>query len=324
MKIRNSLIALTLLSTTLNAGENIHRVRKGDTLSQIAHAKIYGPIYGQGGSLESILKLNPLVNDKNLIFSPQSILLPTLGRRGLLLGNKKRKKDVVVQSSAASKVANNDILNELATKDSKKLQLIFGLGFENQTINATNKISQRKSNLTANSPSARIGIAHKTKNGITNQLELELKNADFKNVNDRSVRTNGSSFATIDYRLGKEFNNGNGAHLGAGFSERIFLKNVTETTMDLEKIRVPIVGVGGNLILSESRNTLFGLRARANYLFASLENGVDAQSGYEIKGAVDIQRGRALFSPYMNYQEQDTTLATQNNLAIGLDFNFKI
>ena len=62
----------SVVHTTLAAS---YVIKRGDTLSGIAHRNFSGKVYGKNGSLAKILDLNPQIKNPNLIFVGQSIEL---------------------------------------------------------------------------------------------------------------------------------------------------------------------------------------------------------------------------------------------------------
>ncbi len=66
---------------TESAANNYCIVRKGASVSKIARDVCAGPLYEEAGCLSKFLALNPIVNDPNLIFPGQKLLVPPGDRR---------------------------------------------------------------------------------------------------------------------------------------------------------------------------------------------------------------------------------------------------
>jgi hypothetical protein len=55
---------------------SIYVAKKKDVLSEIARKTIKGPVWGKHGSLNTLIALNPKIENPNLIFPKQEILIP--------------------------------------------------------------------------------------------------------------------------------------------------------------------------------------------------------------------------------------------------------
>jgi len=59
---------LTMLLPHLCHADTFHVVQKGETLSELAHQYFGSSVYGSGGGLEKILKMNDQIKNPNRIF----------------------------------------------------------------------------------------------------------------------------------------------------------------------------------------------------------------------------------------------------------------
>lgn len=76
MKIKPLFLAIFTISVS-SAESSLYHVKKGDTLSEIVEKRTerLAPLYGEGGRLETVLKLNPNIQNPNLIEIGERILL---------------------------------------------------------------------------------------------------------------------------------------------------------------------------------------------------------------------------------------------------------
>lgn len=339
MKTKNvktlGILALTAAtSLTVMAYSPEYIVKKGDTLSAIALTKLKGgPLYGNEGRLTKLLLLNPTIKNPNLIEPGTEIKL----RASVAdLDAKLEKAKTIAAKTTETKVEDQAKLTQAAPerksfdylltdkKTAKKFVTKLGAGISFNTLdlvdNTTKDVDSISStaSLTATAEGKYL-INEKTSLTAKAQLTKMDLTASGNETATSASTTYLSGELGADYRAFGQLLTG----LRIGAAERAFVTQKTTNTFLINKALIPTIGPELRILLDENETTASSVHLGYRYLGSTTLNGLQIQSGQEIRTGFELIRDNFNFNPYVNWSRQNTALLDQDGLALGLNINYK-
>jgi len=298
----------------------IYRIRIGETLSHLA-SRIAQPgqhVYHgpDGGVLAAILRLNPRIKNADFVVVGQEVILPTAQR---------------VPSSVPPETSDPSVISEAPPAPTTESQNGF-LGLRSEYLSSRLRARQIDNQASATLVSeshlgAALTYGQRWSDQFTTEFSLGLRKLNIRALSSTSTTLSGRSSTLKDFgaaathRLSKNF------AVGAGmfFSERVYLKGVSSTSITLDPLVVPSVLASGHYDLYALRRFSAGLR-----LGVGLDLPANAsESAYKtrlnplIRSALFVRHDvtRRFFGEVglqSNWTRQNTTLVNQSQLDLGI------
>jgi hypothetical protein len=279
------ILALSGMGTAMAAR---YVVKNQETLSQIAHQSISGPVFGDNGSLHKLLALNPEIKNPDVIFPGQEIELPTHSTQTeVTVIPQTKTSGAIPELSSARKPAAEVIEDDLP----QHVQI--ALGYHFQTFNSTD---------VSNGSSAKLFTSHDLEfNGTWSQdwsdrfssfFQFGFQKLDFEPSNNASKSISNTEQAPAHFSLGADF------HLShkitfrtvASYGQELFTGSQNGSSISIDSVFVP--SFSEEIIFSayQRGRTSIGLEGGASYLLHSAASGYTVNSGYAVNGALFLNQ----------------------------------
>lgn len=138
-------------------------------------------------------------------------------------------------------------------------------------------------------------------------------------------KTENGSTTFLSFAIGGEYKTFEKLVMGlsAGILEQPFAVSKTGKILALEKKIIPNGRLSARFLLDENSENASSIQLGLGLLGPSSLNGLDIESGREVMAGFELIRDSFNFNPYINWSNQNTSLYEQDNLALGLDINYK-
>jgi len=292
-----------------------HVVKEGESLSVIAQALVSPPVYGEKGSLEKVLALNPWIKDPNHILPNQEIDF----------GDLVKEKDV---STAASNEIKENTRKPLSEGFQRGDGLVLSPYFSNTTLSVRDTASGSTSTLNS---AANFGIdayyLQQWDEDFSTFLHFKLGSISFEPpATSTRTLTNGSKVMS-GFGAGANYTCSSKLMVGflVDYEKALFARAVSTTEKTVDAVMIP--QVGGRVSYDFIKFSPFTLGASGS-LDLLLPGSTDS---YQIRlgaqtGAILYLKRNAISGEQMNYQvgigassrSQNTSITSQSQTDLTL------
>ena len=320
-----------ITGTTFASG---YVVKPRETLSEIAHKTIPGPVWGSQGSLKKILALNSEIKDSNFIY-PNDVLevseQSNLPRAENIPAtpDKNTASHVISENSDTLKQERNLASDVSTSTDPFKRHTYLSLApiFEFSRLDSTDRATGGKA---AFSSDLNLGVSFAYtqvwSESFQTDLSLAAKSVRFQTSDSGATLThNGLFLGALDLH----------AHMGESqhiqflgqlvVNQTPFLRSTSLTALTFDTVAVPHVGAGVALPLVNLDPLQLSFEFGADYLApGQTGSNYTINSGYEISPRLklmEFESGKTskgiTAELYFNYFKQDTSISTQTYKELG-------
>lgn len=275
MSLRNrssAIFACTTICLNASAGEAIHVVTKGETLSTILYHLKLKPIYGKDGTLKETLQLNPNVSKRKdyRIFPGEKIKLATTD---LADQSKISNNEIPLESAPNVEVSKlPKIVSEPTTlpqpihstvdrlpSDEFKQSFYWKLGpaLSWKALTSTDENVFRQSNIKAISQTCYGGAATygmRFEENLEIYSRISLEKVPFQN--DNSLNLTQRNFLSTSFSFGGVFQKKYAFELG--MDDQFFLTSSTSNSIEIKKITLPRVNFSYSQSLYQNKKATIG------------------------------------------------------------------
>ena len=331
------------MHTTLAAS---YVVKRGDTLSGIAHRNFSGKVYGKYGSLNKLLGLNPNLTDPDLIYPGQML---NLSKDELILGHTDAQKAKIEDSMEPKKSGpQNGALSSdeksrtfAQVEDNRQTASIAG-GDEYSSFQITAGLGQSRLDSTDSSTNAKSVLgstfspqidAKWTQNwasGLRTFLGAGIKKESFQTTSSTHTLS-GENPVLTNFELGAGLWNTPSFNLdlSLGLESFSFVRATSSTQLTFDRVSTPVFGAELSYKFLQSRVFSLSALAAAKYLMGSSQSSYDVKSGYGYDlGLILEHAGANRKTPFFgglifSSLNQNTSISTQNYKSAALVFGFR-
>lgn len=305
---------ILFLGTTslVHAAEDVYVIRKGETLSEIAAARIGRPIFTARGSLKRLLRWNPHIVNPHAVLTGQTIYLSERSARK--------------PASADTEALETPSSRENAVAGYPVSRLGLDLGFEYFAVNAEHP--QRHSDASVYSdmsPAAKF----------TWNLDWSEKwstRARFSYISDKvsngavSTVTNGNgSRVSAYFGVVRHWGESNRTELSAGSESRLFIRSTSATNVHID--RIPSLELKGKheIDLVTVNSAKLGVSLGAFFVNSAKGTGYSTKKGHGLDAGLFFQhtlRSNLELKAEAGYGQswQNSTLLNQTEQNVGFFF----
>jgi LysM repeat protein len=329
------LALMTATSLTVMAYYPDYIVKKGDTLSAIALAKLSGgALYGNEGRLAKLLLLNPSIKNPNLIEPGTEIKL----RASVAdLDAKIEKVKTIATKSIESNIEDQAKLTQAAPerksfdylltekKKAKNIMVKLGAGIAFNSLDLVDNITKDVDSISSSSSlTATAEGKYLINENSLMTVKVQLSKMKLRASGNETAISTSTTFLSgelgADYKVSSQFLAG----LRVGAVERAFVTQKRANTFLIDKSIIPTIGPELRLLLDENETTASSVLLGYRFLGSTTLNGLQIQNGQEIRTGFELMSDTFNFNPYVNWSRQNTALLDQDGLALGININFKL
>jgi len=306
-------VMLVLFSCASHAaGPLFYVVRTGDTLSAIAQNKIGYPIFAKDGSLDKLLKLNPAIQDPDLIFPGQRLLIQSSKMDSLAIAKPDSKTQL---GTVPRKLASTESLSEKPSSSvetskafdepakatlalvPKQMEiphhLLLDAAIGMTTLASTDEISATSATLYS-SQDLRIqaGWQQDWSDSFSTMFSVKFRSVDFqpptssaKSISNSKQLTTGISLDAKN-PLTSKFS----LNYGASYTQELFLRGLTSTLVSVDSVAIPKFSLGATYQIYEVGKTSVGLNGNFDYLLGATTDGYTVKTGMAYQGGFFLKR----------------------------------
>lgn len=320
-------------------------IKRGDTLSGIAHRNFSGKVYGKNGSLNKLLGLNPNLTDPDLIYPGQML---NLSKDEVILSHadasKVKIEDSMKQKSDPQNGAlspdeksrtfaqfqdNQQTASEANADEYSSFQITAGIG--QSRLDSTDSSTNAKSVLGSTfSPQVDAKWTQNWASGLRTFLGAGIKKESFQTTSSTHTLS-GENPVLTNFQIGAglwstpSFN----LDLSLGLESFSFVRATSSTQLTLDRVSTPVVGAEFSYKFLQSRVFSLSAVAAAKYLMGSSQSSYDVNSGYGYDlGLILEHAGENRKNPFFgglvfSSVNQNTSISTQNYKSAALVFGFR-
>lgn len=317
------LIFFTIVAFSTKAATYV--VKRGDTLSTIAHRKLGGQIYGPSGGLRRLLELNPEIKSQDFIV-PNQVLRISSETIQLSQNSKKAEpsREPTLQSEDVVKKVDEGFLRH------SLLELVPFLYYSRIDGEDVNDGSQASLLSKVN-----YGISARWKQVLSDDFRtFETVGFRFEEyIPDTSASTaviENSKSGLSNFGIGVEFDYSNRLALQSqlSFSQELYYKGIVSQNggITLQSIVVPKISMGANYSLWQGKPFHVDFENTLNLILPSQTQSYNTKLGYGVQSDLSITQDFKTFSVrsglYYRYQKQDSSILhiTRQDVGLGVGF----
>jgi hypothetical protein len=311
-----SLVTGTALAT-------VYVVKPDETLSEIAHSMIPGPVWGTRGSLAQVLKVNSNIKNPNLITIGQKIFLPentVLQAQTELKAQERTLAEVSTPESAASEG------KSAVPENSEHTNISLGFGLYQSKLSSTDLSSGGKSILgSAFSPELSVQWNQYWQSGLKTYI---LGSVRFENYSTTSQTQTVPEHqptevnAEIGARVLKLSDRGE-LGLSLSYAGEPFVRASSITTLALDAVSIPKANISLNYDFYRSVTLKLSAISEVSYLGPASTASYEVKSGvaYALGVRLTEERSHPIFAE-LKYSEafQNTSITNETYSSLGLNF----
>jgi len=316
-------------------------VKKGASTSRIARDVCSGPLYDEEeGCLAKFLAMNPVVEDPDLIFPGQKLIIPqarsSSGCEGEMVPPLRlpASEDVVKTEPATNQTpAPTPTPTAIPTPmpsptPAWKPHSEFGLGIAPSflRIDSVDAVTYAPATFLSN---LNLGVNAKWVQDWSPKFSTEflftMLNATMTSVSNRQI--NDPTFSLLGFGIGAHSNLSDAFKIGGYLrsQQQIFIRSTSLTVTTLDQIAVPQADAEGVWRVAEINPLSFDLVGRGSYYFPSTTDfyGIKPGWGYLLKGQLtqEFEKMRVQGGIGYQMQYQNTSIASQTETYLLFDFN---
>lgn len=317
---------LALSVCVVAASQEVHIVKRGETLSRILLNKKLKPIYGDAGSIESTLALNPSLKKSlgNKILPGQGIILPTHEEP---IMSSVEEVSVKVEEDSNFTPA---VVEVKSTEPEWPVSSVkAGLGLEYLRFDTTDTQTNKSAQLLSEaSPIASLRWTIHWSEKSQLYFEGSYQRYSIKKSDpaiDFVDRTGG--LTSFGAGAGKKFGEDLWVNLNLHFGQDLFFFSPTATSLKTERLMITSPSISAKYPLLKKSRFSLGLEGEYGLLLKSESDDLKAKNGTFIEAGlfVDELFRNARFGGLkakLGYQtrNQDTNVATQDSKRVFVDF----
>lgn len=280
-------IVLSIGVSRLARGKERERViiSKGQVLSVIAQKYIGSPIYTKSGSLAKLLELNPQIKNPDLIFPGQKIYL---SRPTTQLDQRQVASQAQPQISPGTKTSTST----KTTQRSVTHNVFYDLGSAFTTLAAHESSTNSNADLYT-SHDFNFGVGWKVgwSRKFSSFAAFSMRNLDFEpstNPSKTLANTNQSLFG-MSVGGQTQFTQRFSLQYAAALGQELFLHGIDTSTVSVDAITIPQVGVKARWEFMHRGVTSDGFIAQADYLFSGSTDTYTVDPGTYFMGGIYVR-----------------------------------
>jgi hypothetical protein len=313
-KLKWTVRSVCLLTAFAASAETItYIVKKGDTLSQIAHKHIPGAIYGNNGSLAKVLSFNPEIKNPDKIYVGRVINL----EMGVPL-----RQVAQVPPPAMAPPSN---FGSMADND----QHPFGnfsarLGFDFFRINATDNVTGANATILSNmNPSLSIAWKEQWSDNWATRLRLNYESLNLQSPTPRTMSNPTASAYGFGLGVERSFGDSWGLTADVGYDQQFFLESASTQSLTLDTVALLNASLTGRYDFFKRKNTAVGANLQVGYLGSGSNNAYTINAGNFYGGQLylhqDLPTWKATLTGDVFYKQtsQNTSLVNQTQTDVG-------
>jgi LysM repeat protein len=301
-----------LLSAVAAGAESItYIVKKGDTLSEIAHKNIPGPIYGRNGSLDKILSFNPQIKNPNKIYVGAVINLDTPSLRS------------VAEEHPPEGPARIELLPEVPEKKTYG-EFSVRAGMEFFRLNSTDNTTGANATVLSNmNPTVALNWKQHWSDAWATNFRLNYESVNLQNPSPRTMTS--SNVGAYGFGVGVERSFSDSFTLigSLGYDQEFFLESASTQTLTLDTIAIPSASLAARFDFYKRNLTNVGLEATYSYLSTGSNSLYAVSTGSAYSGMLywhqELSSSKTVLTGEVFYrqQSQNTSLVTQTQTDVG-------
>jgi hypothetical protein len=323
---------------------SIYVAKKKDVLSEIARKTIKGPVWGKHGSLNTLIALNPKIENPNLIFPKQEILIPdevigqalaTQSQRSIAqlpsppVACEVKRAPAAEIATAPAQVSPPSTLTSPPKETSSPSMLEFSPYYGLTSISATDKGTGNPASL-ASSINAGLDVRYYQlwSESFRTFVDLNLGTLSFEQPTDSSKSVQNSSTFMSGVGFGADFS------LSPALTFRIFgedqkeafVRSASTNAVTVDAVSVPEVGGKLSLDLFKKNSLTFGVAGEFSELFQAPTAGYTVLTGNEYGGNIYFKQGVAgssVLQTELGYLSRQQSTSITNQTERDLIFRFR-
>jgi hypothetical protein len=281
MKFRNTTFFLTFLiaARSLAMEEIIHVVKEGETLSSIARKEFKGKLYGPDGVLAKVIKLNPSIANKDLIFVGNEIVI------------KVPEKIEVQTSPKEEEVLVSPVLPVVKVEEEKSPHFINRFKVFSRlaltTLTSTDNQTGAVADLSSKKDIQLGGEWEQVwSQNFQSYAQVSYRKIYFEKLESSTKTLLDSDSSIGEFRIGltQSFSPEFSLKYSFGYGEKLFLRGKTSTSVAIESDYVPSLILGSDYMFYVKEQASLGARAELAYLMKQSADDVQIDSGLEGMG----------------------------------------
>ncbi len=271
----------TLLIFSMSASALVYEVKPGDTLSEIVHSHIPGPVWGKRGSLVVVLSKNPKFSDQNVIFPGDKILI-----------NEDAEAVLTEKTTPACEAPQRKIASTEDSEIPSRLNLGVALGFSQITgiDPATSSIAKINSGTNFNANASWI-----------QSWSEKYQSYVFVRVNKETYEPSSSTISISEtdqtlsrFGMGSRAKISNLIDLNADLSvgQDLWYRAISATSLRLEKVTVPHIDLGATVHVVKLKQYQLDFVGQSGYLLGVKSGSYQLSGGYQYGLGLDLSEIR--------------------------------
>lgn len=343
VKIFRRILIITLSLLTMDASAAAYYiVKSGQTLSTIAAEQFDGPVYGEGGSIEKILVLNPKIKNPNFIFANQKIRIQS---------NQQPQRSLSSSSNSISNTSTNTeqptpvvpeknisevkppeqnakpecVAPPFAAEEPTRSGVGIKIGTQFFRINSVDAATSASSVLVSEmSPTADLYWKLDLSESWTTRFGFSMRSFKVLQTDAASTKTltnNTGNLNAMDFGVTYKWTPNTRTEVSLGTKEKIFLRATSTTTIAVEKVMTPVVAVDHSLDLYKASSITLGSHIQLASEAPGEGIGYKTKSGtagllgvslsHQTKSAI------ILGEVYYDFSQQNSDLVEQKASTVG-------
>ena len=334
----SAIFAFTAMCLNVSAGEAIHIVRRGETLSNILYNLNLEPIYGKNGALKEALLLNPKISiRKNYkIYPGEKIKLSIVNldnknilteKNGHLLENHEtRLGEVQVNPKETENLESKPtiLVNQVDREQFIFMRLSPQISWLKATSTNTNQYQNSQiSALSKANPGALGAFGINVSENFNVQAFAYLSEVNF--YQDEQYNLPKSSFVRQAYGLASEYrlDPKNRFSLRAGFFDEFYLTMNDTTTINIETAQIPEIHWGYRRILGQYKNVTLDSGIFGKFIIPYSASTINGRFGYGLGGDFLLMLKNKGLRFFYNYSDAKALNKSTQTFELGWNIVFE-
>lgn len=326
------ILILTLVSPLVFAITYI--VKKGDTLSEIAHKNYSGSVYGKNGSLQKLLNLNPHIKDKNFIKIGKLINLGDFeNERGLAseqVNITVAEKPNVIPPVIESKIENKPQEKISNNKNYLSTVTIAPIVFFTR-IDSTDIATNAKALLISNiNYGVKFNWEQNWSDDTSTYQELKTAQLSFTDNLTSSTIIENKNVSVSGIGIGANFNRTNSISWGAkvNYGQEIYARGKSSSnSVILDSVSVPAASIYARFKLANRGPFALSADLEAKSLLAAETSNYTTSTGTGYVGKLGFSQDKEKYKMgcdlFYKQQQQDSSIMQAIRKDIGLELYFR-
>lgn len=326
MNIKRLISYVTLLGFShllLAAEPMIYVVRPGETISEIAIEKIGRPVYSKNGSLQKIKSLNPQIQNFNLIYPGQEIVVGSDGKRFMATEPQSSPPEALQETAAEPEEKKSDPSN--LTNYAQYGQFGLQLGFNFSRVDSKDKSSGSESAFISEmSPQLNLSWNYRWTENWSSFANIE---AIFETITSdtstpaRTLLKPTGTRKTLEFGARKHWSHNAKSSLSFGAQEKIYSHTPNSNEIQMDRVPVQFLRISHEQVLFQVQKSLGFAEVQLNHLFATSTPDHTIKSGSGGKASLGLRHDFQKFSvetiASYGFSKQESNIVSQTEKYIG-------